>query len=106
MQQRAYAVLTTIALLVGGAVVTFARGYWDLPRTVQELRAQQAQFDRRQRSDSARTDSLYRINAGVLSVLCFGLSDEAFLAARLTCGEAFTVSRIIAGERIQKEHRP
>lgn len=98
------------ALMVVTVLATCARGVFETPGRISNLEAQvNIQFDlitKRQKVDSARTDSLYRINAGVLSVLCFGITDRAFEAAKLICGEAFTVSRIIAGERVQKERRP
>lgn len=80
-------------------LVSSSRGLFAMPARLNRL-------ETRAVADSARTDSLFRINAGVLSVLCFGLSDKAFDAAIQTCGEAFKVSRIVAGEQVQRNQRP
>ena len=79
-------------------LVSSTKGVFAMPARVERL-------EKRAVTDSARTDSLFRINSGVLSVLCFGLSDKAFEAANQICGEAFHISRIVAGEQIQREQK-
>lgn len=79
-------------------LVSSTKGLFAMPAKVERL-------EKRAATDSARTDSLFRINAGVLSVLCFGLSDRAFEAAQQICGEAFHLSRVIAGEKVQREQK-
>lgn len=87
----------TVGVLAG--LVSSSKGLFAMPARLNRLEVRAV-------TDSARTDSLFRINAGVLSVLCFGLSEKAFQAAKQTCGEAFAVSRIIAGEQVQRSQRP
>ena len=99
----AYGVIGACAIAVAAGGLSFVRGYWSLPMKVEELKAQQSVFDRRQTRDSARTDSIYRVQAGMVAVLCFGLSDEAFEKAKSLCGEAFYVSRVISDERVQRK---
>lgn len=101
----ALAVVGATAVLFGGSLVTCTRVVVGIPGRLTQLDTAVSVLTRRQKGDSARADSSYRVNAGVLSVLCFGLSDKAFAAAQQLCGEAFAVSRIVAGERVQREEK-
>ena len=88
--------------LFGGVVAILLAVAWSSTKGLLAMPQRLARVETRSVRDSARTDSLFRIQAGTLSVLCFGLSDKAFEAAKQTCGEAFAVSRIIAGERARQ----
>lgn len=98
----AKAVIGVVSVGLTTGAVTLARAVYAAPGRLTTLEAQVGTVIKRQRVDSARTDSLFRMQSGVVSVLCFGLSDKAFEAAKDLCGEAFHVSRVLADERLRR----
>jgi hypothetical protein len=83
-----------LKVAVVGLVISSTRGLFAMPQRL--IRVEKYIV-----SDSTEKVATRRIQAGMLSAMCFGLSDSAFAAARDMCGDAFITARVINGERFR-----
>jgi hypothetical protein len=95
-----------LAPLVGAVTVAVLGWIWSSSRGLFAMPRRLIRVENYIVVDSTEKVKDRRLQAGMLSAMCFGLSDSAFAASRDMCGEAFIAARVINGERMREKAKP